>query len=91
MVPREKEGYHHGMDDDSVRSYPNDTMKLLFERSSCRSFYKRKIPRDPCFLRGVLQFDLVGDAGSFGLFLRVFIDFLNSNIFLKTPRSKPIR
>jgi FMN reductase [NAD(P)H] len=41
--------------DNSVNRYPNETMRLLFERSSCRNFLKEKIPLD------VLQ--LVLEAG----------------------------
>lgn len=41
--------------DTSVNRYPNETMRLLFERSSCRNFLKKKIPTD------VLQ--LVLEAG----------------------------
>ena len=32
--------------DNSVDRYPNETMRLLFERSSCRSFLDKKIPED---------------------------------------------
>jgi len=32
--------------DNDVNRYPNKTMKLLFERSSCRSFLDKKIPED---------------------------------------------
>jgi nitroreductase len=32
--------------DNDVNRYPNETMKLLFERSSCRSFLDKKIPED---------------------------------------------
>lgn len=32
--------------DNSVNRYPNETMRLLFERSSCRSFLDKKIPED---------------------------------------------
>jgi nitroreductase len=35
---------HHGDDDDSPRRHSNETMRLLLERSSCRSFSDRKIP-----------------------------------------------
>ena len=37
---------HHGIDDSSGGGYPNETMRLLIERSSCRSFENRKIPDD---------------------------------------------
>jgi FMN reductase [NAD(P)H] len=32
--------------DNNVNRYPNETMKLLFERSSCRSFLDKNIPED---------------------------------------------
>jgi nitroreductase len=35
---------HHGIDESSRNEYPNETMRLLIERSSCRSFYDKKIP-----------------------------------------------
>lgn len=35
---------HHGPGEHPDRSYPNETMRLLLERSSCRSFDERKIP-----------------------------------------------
>jgi len=35
---------HHGVDDPSGGGYPNETIRLLIERSSCRSFFDRKIP-----------------------------------------------
>ena len=37
---------HHGIDDSSSGGYPNETIRLLIERSSCRSFYDRKIPEN---------------------------------------------
>lgn len=37
---------HHGIDDASGGRYPNETMRLLIERSSCRSFEDRPIPDD---------------------------------------------
>jgi nitroreductase len=39
--------------DNNVNRYPNETVKLLFERSSCRSFLEKKIP--PNVLRLVLE------------------------------------
>lgn len=37
---------HHGvLDASKIVSYPNDTIRLLHERSSCRSFENKKIPR----------------------------------------------
>lgn len=37
---------HHGIDDSQARHFPNDTLKILIDRSSCRSFSDRKIPPD---------------------------------------------
>ena len=37
---------HHGVDDSAGRRYPNETMRLLLERGSCRYFENRKIPPD---------------------------------------------
>lgn len=37
---------HHGMADDSQREYPNETLRLLIQRASCRSFLDKKIPPD---------------------------------------------
>lgn len=37
---------HHGVDDSGDDYYPNETLRLLIERSSCRSFYDREIPDD---------------------------------------------
>jgi nitroreductase len=39
--------------DNNVNRYPNETMRLLFERSSCRNFLEKKIP--PNVLRLVLE------------------------------------
>lgn len=35
---------HHGVDDPTGGGYPNETIRLLIERSSCRSFFDRPIP-----------------------------------------------
>ncbi len=35
---------HHGVDDAHPREFLNDTLRLLIDRSSCRSFSDRKIP-----------------------------------------------
>ena len=35
---------HHGSDDQISADYPNETLRLLIERSSCRSFHDKKIP-----------------------------------------------
>lgn len=35
---------HHGVDTHSAQEYQNETLRLLIERSSCRSFEDRKIP-----------------------------------------------
>ncbi len=37
---------HHGVGEKTGRSFPNDTLRLLIERSSCRSFENKKIPPD---------------------------------------------
>ena len=37
---------HHGDDAETGGQYPNETMRLLIERSSCRSFHDKKIPED---------------------------------------------
>ena len=37
---------HHGDEVDIHAEYPNETMQLLIERSSCRSFHDKKIPED---------------------------------------------
>jgi len=37
---------HHGSADITGGQYPNETMRLLIERSSCRSFEDKKIPPD---------------------------------------------
>jgi len=37
---------HHGIEYHPERDYPNETMRLLFERGSCRSFSDRKIPAE---------------------------------------------
>ena len=37
---------HHGSDDISPESHPNETIRLLLERSSCRSFFDKEIPED---------------------------------------------
>jgi nitroreductase len=43
---------HHGVKEHRNDRYPNQTLKLLFERASCRNFSDKKIPSD------VLQFIL---------------------------------
>jgi len=37
---------HHGFKERTVGTYPNDTMKLLLERASCRNFSDREIPEE---------------------------------------------
>ena len=44
---------HHGPEAYPRGEYPNETMKLLFERGSCRSYEDREIPED--VLRAVLE------------------------------------
>ncbi len=46
MIPEKKECSHHGVEDNSKREYPNETIRLLHERASVRSFEDRKIPPD---------------------------------------------
>jgi nitroreductase len=46
MTENRPEPSHHGMDESSHRQYPNETLKLLIERGSCRSFSDRQIPDD---------------------------------------------
>jgi nitroreductase len=46
MTKNKSEPSHHGMDESSQRHYPNETLKLLIERGSCRSFSDRQIPDD---------------------------------------------
>jgi nitroreductase len=36
---------HHGVKENIKGAYPNETMKLLIERASCRNFLHKKIPR----------------------------------------------
>jgi nitroreductase len=44
MTEHKREPSHHGMDESLHRQYPNETLKLLIERGSCRSFSDRQIP-----------------------------------------------
>ena len=37
---------HHGVGDATVRNYQNETIKLLIERASCRSFSNQPVPDD---------------------------------------------
>jgi FMN reductase [NAD(P)H] len=37
---------HHGVDDPTKTTYPNEIIRLLIDRSSCRSFSDKKIPDD---------------------------------------------
>ena len=46
MSHQENEPSHHGIDEGAGRNYPNETMRLLTERASCRSFSEKKIPPD---------------------------------------------
>jgi nitroreductase len=45
-MKKEKMPSHHGFKEKSVGKYPNETMKLLMERASCRNFSDRKIPEE---------------------------------------------
>lgn len=42
-MPKNKMPSHHGVKEEPKGVYPNDTMKLLLERGSCRNFVKKKI------------------------------------------------
>jgi FMN reductase [NAD(P)H] len=44
---------HHGVKEQVAGNYPNETIKLLIERASCRSFLDKKIPAD--VLQYILQ------------------------------------
>jgi nitroreductase len=46
MAQEDKSPSHHGVDDTGGVSYPNETMRVLIERASCRSFADKKIPPD---------------------------------------------
>jgi nitroreductase len=37
---------HHGSDDLPPDSHPNETIRLLLERASCRSFFDKDVPED---------------------------------------------
>lgn len=52
---------HHGDDDNASRLHPNETMRLLLERSSCRSFFDRKIP--PEVMDAVLEAGIHAPTG----------------------------
>ncbi|UCD19141.1 MAG: nitroreductase family protein [candidate division WOR-3 bacterium] len=43
-MKREKMPSHHGYKEKRSGAYPNETMKLLMERASCRNFSDREIP-----------------------------------------------
>ncbi len=43
---KDKMPSHHGFKEKTAGIYPNETMKLLMERASCRNFSDRKIPDD---------------------------------------------
>jgi nitroreductase len=45
-VESKKMPSHHGFKERLRGRYPNDTMRLLVERASCRNFQDRKIPED---------------------------------------------
>ena len=46
MTDQNREPDHHGAESNSTGDYPNETIRLLHERSSCRSFYNKPIPED---------------------------------------------
>jgi nitroreductase len=45
-MKKEKMPSHHGYKEKSVGTYPNETMKLLMERASCRNFANKRIPKN---------------------------------------------
>jgi len=45
MVRPSKNPSHHGVDNTINKRYQNETIRLLHERSSCRSFFDKKIPQ----------------------------------------------
>jgi len=45
MKRKETMPSHHGVDETLEKDYPNETLKLLNQRASCRSFSAKKIPR----------------------------------------------
>jgi FMN reductase [NAD(P)H] len=52
-MPHDNEPSHHGSEDYAQESHSNSTVRLLLERSSCRSFYEKPIPED--VLRTLLE------------------------------------
>ena len=52
---------HHGDFDSSQKQYPNDTMRLLCERASCRSFESEDVPGD--VLKAVLRAGIHAPTG----------------------------
>ena len=52
---------HHGPGEAPRGEYPNETIRLLHERSSCRSFHDRKIPPD--VLQDVLEAGIHATTG----------------------------
>jgi len=52
---------HHGVADDTHGEFPNETIKLLHERASCRSFLDNPIPE--AVLRPVLQAGIHAPTG----------------------------
>lgn len=61
MKPDKNECSHHGVADDSRREYPNETIRLLHERASVRSFEDKQIPPD--ILRLVLEAGIHAPTG----------------------------
>jgi nitroreductase len=53
MKSEKKECSHHGVADNTRRSYTNETIRLLHERASVRSFEDKPIPPD--ILRLILE------------------------------------
>lgn len=46
MAERDDMPSHHGMADDSQRDFPDETLRLLCLRASCRNFLDKKIPSE---------------------------------------------
>jgi FMN reductase [NAD(P)H] len=53
MTDQSHEPSHHGVDGTTSRQYPNETLRLLMERASCRSFLEKPIPDD--VLQAILE------------------------------------
>ncbi len=52
---------HHGVEEQHDAQYPNQTLKLLHERASCRSFFDKKI--EPEVLQSILEAGIHAPTG----------------------------